>query len=124
MFVPAKCTHLFQSVDTGLAAYLKGRMRRLFQLWITDEVMAQLGAGTAPDEVREHAEPRTVQGALVRRVRSCGETASLPRREGGGAGASGADGRRIEYHLPRTNQEALRYPPRLVENATPKDGTC
>ena len=61
MFVPAKCTHLFQSVDTGLAAHLKGRMRRLFQLWITDEVMAQLGAGTAPDEVREHAEPRTVQ---------------------------------------------------------------
>lgn len=51
LFVPACCTHLYQTIDTGACALVKAVARRLFQGWILQQVLA----GPA-----EHGDPNMV----------------------------------------------------------------
>jgi hypothetical protein len=48
LYIPAACTHLFQTVDRGLAALVKSSMRREFQVWVTQQVITSLRSGTEP----------------------------------------------------------------------------
>eukprot|EP00966_Prymnesium_polylepis_P037282 865795-Prymnesium_polylepis.1 len=51
LFVPASCTPVAQPMDAGIIAKLKGKMRKLYGIWVLGLTLEQLRNGTKPEAI-------------------------------------------------------------------------